>query len=55
MTPNGKEILKEPIRIKPITIESAMLSLNRKASAADHHRPRGRPVEAFVSNDFYND
>jgi hypothetical protein len=54
MTPNGKEILKESIRIRPIAIESARIALNRKASEGDHHRPSGRPVEAFVSNDFYN-
>jgi hypothetical protein len=38
MTPNGKEILKEPLRIGLIVIESAMVALNRKASGVAHHR-----------------
>ena len=43
MTLNGKEILKEPGRIRPITIELAMVAFNRKASAGEHHRHLGAP------------
>jgi hypothetical protein len=41
MIPNGKEILKEPVRVRPITIESPMVALNRKASEGEHHPDLG--------------